>query len=165
MSDKTTLDPNYGHYYRTVLEFHIEDQRLCVPLDRPVDTGTAYDLNCYCPGPGFVVITAFNPRGISINEDQNEARQEQLEVRMMDQRIPYLRCDGLDPDSDHRERGIAVHMDRPTAHDLGVEFEQSAMYWFDGSRFWLVPVLARGRRSEILPKGQKTHSGTTTIKI
>jgi uncharacterized protein DUF3293 len=160
-----TLDPNYDHYYRTVLEFHIEAELILVRVDQPIDAGVSHDLNVYCPGPGFVVLTAFNPRGIEVDPDENEARQDQLEVRLMEQRRQFVRCDGFDPDSDHRERGVAVHMERPDAHDMGVEFEQSAMYWFDGSRFWLVPILARDRRSEVLPKGDKTHSGTTTLKV
>jgi hypothetical protein len=168
MSDtrpQTTLDPNYARYYRTVLEFHIEGKVISVPVDQTVDAGVAYDLNFYCPGPGFVVLTAFNPRGRPTPEDVNHRRQAEFEKRLEAERKHFVRCDGVDPESSHREPGVALHLDRRDAHELAVELLQSAMYWFDGSRLWLVPVLARGRRSEVLPKGQKTHSGDTTIKI
>jgi Protein of unknown function (DUF3293) len=165
MNQETTLDPHYDHNYHAILEFHLDAELILVPVDQSLDPALAYDLNSHCPGPGFVVLTAFNPRGVEITADENEQRQDQLEVRLMEMRKQFVRCDGYDAGSDHRERGVAVHLERPLAHDIGVEFEQSAMYWFDGTRFWLVPILARDRRSELLPQGDKTHGGTTTMKI
>ena len=59
MSDEQTRDVNYGHCYRTVLEFHIEAEVIPGPMDQPAEAEVSQDLNAHCPGPGFMVLTAF----------------------------------------------------------------------------------------------------------
>ena len=45
------------------------------------------------------------------------------------------------PDRSHREPGVAVVLDREAAQQVGREYEQSAIYWYEDGVVWLVGAL------------------------
>ena len=151
-------DPNWDAYYTAVLEFFPPDlPRVDVDLTHRLGQAEVIAITEACPGPTFAVITAANPGGAQFTDEENEERALDLEERLARERVPHIRADGCSPDRLHRERGVAARLDRYQARDLAAELQQSAIYWWDGARFWLVPVLEMGREPEALPVGAEAE--------
>jgi len=53
----------------------------------------------------------------------------------------FVRVDGVSPDGSHREHSVALLVDRDDAVHLAREFDQLAIFWYDGDEFWLYPAL------------------------
>jgi hypothetical protein len=56
--------------------------------------------------------------------------------------VPFVDVDGASPDGEYRERCVAAAMPRDEAARLAARFEQLALFWFDGTDFWLLPAEA-----------------------
>ena len=52
-----------------------------------------------------------------------------------------VRIDGLSPDRQHREIGVGLPWSREDVVDLGRRWDQSAIYWFDGTHMWVIGAL------------------------
>ncbi len=89
----------------------------------------------------FAVRTACNPRGRVVSASENDRRAAALYEWLNDRRIPFVRAAGLSPDGEHEEPGVAVSLPQGDAVRLAVRYEQSALYRFDGERFWIVGAL------------------------
>ena len=99
----------------------------------------------------FAVITAENPCGEHVDdadsvrseikgETRNAMRVRLLEHELADRHLDFRIVDGVSPDGSYRERGCAIVMPRADAIALARELDQVAIFWYDGERFWLVPV-------------------------
>lgn len=153
-------EPNWAAYQTAVLEFFPPGlPRVEVDLTAPVGSGVVRALTEACPGPTFAVITACNPRGAQYTDEENEERCLDLEARLDAEGLAFIRADGCSSDREHRERGVAVRLDRAPARELAQALDQYAIYWWDGRRFWLVPVRDAEREPEALPQGY--HDETT----
>ena len=145
-----TPDEKYDQYPNTILE-------LCEPADGRIDLrrplGDAErkmlaDAGLDVP---FGVFTAENPCGDNV-EDQDTPRDEAERAMRNDHRTSileehlrqsgrrYVRVDGVSPDGAYREQCVALIASRSEAVALAKQYEQLALFWFDGERFWLVPA-------------------------
>jgi Protein of unknown function (DUF3293) len=93
-------------------------------------------------GATFAIVTPFDPRGVRAPARENQARYLRMRRLLRSRDLKFVMADGESPDSTHRERGFALAMRRSDAAELAREFEQLALYWFDGKAFWIDGVLA-----------------------
>ena len=104
----------------------------------PADIAALAALGLAAP---FAVMTAFDPRGQDLTREENEQLATQLDARLAKLGRDFLRVDACSPDGEHCEYSVAVKMPSEEAVALAVEFEQVAIFWFDGARFWIVGAM------------------------
>ncbi len=136
-------------YLRTVLAFEGGPR---VDLRAPPSPDQQRALAALELGPSFAVLTAENPDGgedVPPSADEayrrdreNVRRTLRLEERLAREGIPFRRVEGTAPDGSHRERCVAVALERGAAEALAREHDQLALFWYDGQRFWLWPAEA-----------------------
>ena len=159
--DDKLADDKWAQYPCTILEFTPPD-RLRIDLRRPLGTAERATLSALGLDRPFAVLTAENPMGENAEDEpseaqeaaterRNAARREELEAELRRSGIEYQPCDGVAPDGDYREHGVAVVIPREQAVMLARRFGQLAIFWYDGRAFSLVGALAR-KPSEKLPK-------------
>lgn len=127
-------DPSFLNYGQTILRF---ETGLDTDLRSKLDAADVAGIRALGIGDAFAVITAYNPHGGDVDEDDNERRQTQLLSEVAGLGVPYLRVAGRSPDGEHCEDSVAVAMPFGDARALGARFGQTAIYWFDGDRFLL----------------------------
>ena len=146
-------------YRATILEFQ-GPPPFRVDLRRPVSASQRAALARVGLVEPFAVLTAENPCGEHADDaptaavaDAQEARNQRRTARLLDhlERVgaPAVRVDGVAPGGDHRERCVATPADRAAGVTLAKRFEQIALFWFDGRRFWLLPAEADGEPSAL----------------
>lgn len=133
-------DPDWPRYPETVLAFAtrppIEIDLRQVPSDDAIAVLKAAGL-----GQPFAIMTAFDPRGENLSRSENERRRHDLDKRLRASGYDFARVDCCSPDRSHCECSVAVVMPQEKAVDLARELEQVAIFWFDGSRFWILGAL------------------------
>lgn len=82
--------------------------------------------------PQWAVVTAANPRGAVLDAATNARRHAALEALLRAGAVEFVRCDGRSADGAHVETGFAVSLPLEESLALAREFEQLAIYWFDG---------------------------------
>jgi len=117
-------------YGNTVLEIEVIP-RIIVDLRRPGRIGVVTP---------FGVITAWNPRGTDLTEPENRERDGDLAAVLANAGWLHVRCAGSSPDRKHSEQGFAVWAPRDTLLGLAAEFQQDAIFWYDGADFSLCPL-------------------------
>ena len=150
--DPAQEDAKWEAYPRTVLEFR-GPPLLRVDLREPLDEGARTALRERVGGAPFGVFTAENPAGEhaedapsegeeSRRERSNARRTSRLEEELTRDGVHFVQLDGVSPDGSYRERCVAALLAREEAWALARRFAQLALFWFDGRRFWLLPVIA-----------------------
>ena len=139
-------DPAWDRYPETILEFFREpddaEPAVCVDLRAPVSDEARARLAELGLDGTFGVVTAAAPRGEPQLDDFDRARQAELdEVARAAGGPATLRVDGVSPDGAHRERSVAVRLPKAEVVALGRQWQQSAVFWFDGERFALLGAL------------------------
>lgn len=143
-------DPDWPRYPETVLRFAAEPG-ISIDLRKIVaETDIAALARIGLDGP-FAVITAFDPRGANLPPDENAERARRLEERLRQMEHDFVPVDACSPDGEHCECSVAVRMAKSDAVALAVEFQQVAIFWFDGERFWIVGAMGRAEAVR-LPK-------------
>jgi hypothetical protein len=153
-------DEKWDAYPETVLEF--TDPRARIDLRRPISDADRRELARRGLDRPFAVITAENPCGLNAedaaSEKQAEIREQRNRKRMADfvailerEGIRFQPVDGASPDGTYREHSLAVLIDRDGAIRLARQLDQLAIFWFDGTDFWLVAA-ELSRRPEKLPR-------------
>lgn len=94
-------------------------------------------------GP-FAVLTAHDPKGSDEDAGTNERRAKRLDARLLALGVDFIHVDACSPDGSHCEASVAAVMEREQATSLAREFEQVALFWFDGEKFWIMGALAGG---------------------
>ena len=107
-----------------------------IPSERAIADLTAAGF-----GRPFAVLTAFDPRGWDLSREENERRRRDLDERLIAEGYKFVHVDACSPDRAHCERSVAVVMPQERALLLARELEQIAIFWFDGSRFWILGAL------------------------
>jgi hypothetical protein len=154
-------DEKWNAYPETILEFPGPGAR--IDLRRPITDADRGELQRRGLHRPFAVITAENPCGLNAedaeSEKEAEIREEKNRKRMSDfaaildrERVPHQRVDGVSPDGSYREHSLAVVIDHERAVQLARQLEQLAIFWFDGTDFWLVAA-ELSRAPEKLPRG------------
>lgn len=156
-------DEKWNAYPETILEFPGGGSR--VDLRKPITDADRRVLADRGLDQPFAVITAENPCGLNAedaaSERQAEIREERNRKRMADfvsilerEEIRFQPVDGVSPDGTYREHSLAVIIDRDGAVRLALQLDQLAIFWFDGTDFWLVAA-ELSRAPERLPRGSE----------
>jgi len=133
-------DPDWPLYPETVLHF-ATNPPISIDL-RAIPSAEALDrLESAGFGNPFAVLTAFDPRGENLSGQENESRRRDLEMRLAGSGNRFVDVDACSPDRTHCECSVAVIMEQHEAIELARELEQVAIFWFDGSRFWILGAI------------------------
>lgn len=132
----------WGAYPDTVLVF--PEAGIEIDLRRPLATAVRRAMLDAGLGGSFAVITACNPLGRSLGAAPNQRLSAVFTALVRERHPEGRRADGRSPDGSHREPGWALPVPLEEARGLAARFFQIALFWFDGDRFYLVPVLAPG---------------------
>jgi hypothetical protein len=135
MGEKSTgIDERWSSYPETVLHFPGE-----VMIDLRVDVTPALRNGLKALGleGGFAVLTAFNPRGVDSSDDENRERQSELEAELRSVGHEFVRLDACSPDKSHCECSVALQAELRDAIEVAKRWMQVAIFWFDGSGFWI----------------------------
>ncbi len=137
------LDPDWRRYPDTVLHFR-SDPPVRIDLREPLDWRSIAELESIGLSGPFAVLTAHDPRGQDEDADVNARRAERLDGRLVALGADFIHVDGCSPDGSHCEASVAALIEREQATALAREFEQVAIFWFDGEKFWIMGALAAG---------------------
>lgn len=154
-------EEKWAQYPCTILEFAPPD-RLRIDLRQPLGSAERATLASLGLDRPFAVLTAENPLGENAEDKptaaeevatdlRNAARNSALEAELRKTGVEFQPCDGVAPDGEYREHGVAVVLPREQAVMLARRFGQLAIFWFDGRNFSLVGAVAR-KATEKLPK-------------
>lgn len=132
-------DPSWASYARTILEFQGAG-RPQVGLARPIDGCARATFLASGLTGCFGLVTPENPRGMHTDAAANTERWRRFRSGLPNDTV---QVDGLDPDSPHRERGVALAWPLSQVIPLARRWEQSAIYWFDGHAMWVIGALTR----------------------
>jgi len=86
----------------------------------------------------FGVVTAWNPNGKIISDEENAERTEALRKDLDNRELLYFPVTGYALDSDHYEDGFGIVCGRDETIRLGQEWEQLAVFWMDDGWVWLI---------------------------
>jgi hypothetical protein len=141
-------ESGWGKYTETVLVFRTDPQiyadlRVAVPND------VRDALRLLGTNGRFAVITAYNPNGRNLSGEENTRRQVLLEVELMSSGEGFVHVDACSPDRSHCERSIALPVTLDRAIEIAKKYEQLAVFWFDGTAFWIEPVLSDLERIQL----------------
>ena len=135
-------DPDWPRYPETILTFStsplVEIDLRTIPSDE-----TLTSLRKIGFGEPFAVVTAFDPRGSELSRAENEKRSRRLNNKLARSGYKFVEVDACSPDRSHCERSLAVAMPQSAAINLAREWGQVAIFWFDGSQFWIIGALAQ----------------------
>lgn len=133
---KKPLDERWSRYPETVLHFQGEPP---VMIDLRVEIGPSLrqGLAALKLDSEFAVLTAFNPRGVDAGDQDNKSRMKELEAELGSVGYDFVRLDACSPDKSHCECSVAVKTSLADSVALAKRWEQIAIFWFDGSAFWL----------------------------
>jgi len=151
-------DPSWAFYPDTILEFPEEGLR--VDLRSALSMSVVAQLQGLGLGGRFAVVTPCDPRGIRAVDDRNPTRVLALHASLKQRGCRFVPADGVSPDREHEESGFAVDLPLEEAVKLARSLEQSALFWFDGEAFWVVPVLVAGEALR-LPRGAQRVTSRT----
>ncbi len=129
-------------YRQTVLDF---DDGPAIDLRAPLGPQERTSLARAAGGGPLAVITAANP-GRMLGVEENALRHRALLEALERKGVDWVRVLGCSPDGEHCEESVCASLSLAEAVDLARSFGQEAIFWYDGSSFWLVGVgAATGR--------------------
>jgi len=88
----------------------------------------------------FSVVTAQDPMGKTQPPEVNRELAAKLQAHVQSLGSPYTRVEACSPDRSHCEESIAIALARDEGVRLACEYDQLAIFWFDGDAFWIVPA-------------------------
>lgn len=139
MSTPPSADPSWSHYPETILHFGGRHD-VAVDLRSPLPEGVRETLSTLRLSSCFAVVAASNPYGVDAGDQENGSRHAALREELENAAILNTPVTGASPDGVHREEGFAVWTSRERARDLAARYEQTAFFWFDAWKFWVVPT-------------------------
>ncbi|MGH7604938.1 MAG: DUF3293 domain-containing protein [Gemmatimonadaceae bacterium] len=129
-------DPDWPKYAETVVTFAI-DPPVEIDLRRIPSNSDLAALKAAGFGRPFAIVTAVDPDGRDLAQNENEERMRSLGRRLLATGHTFVRANCCSPDRSHCEGSVAVVMPQTEALDLARELEQVAIFWFDSERFWI----------------------------
>ncbi|MEO8194781.1 MAG: DUF3293 domain-containing protein [Gemmatimonadales bacterium] len=130
------LDERWSRYPETVLIF-AGDPEVFVDLREEVPPQMKKALAAIGLGETFSVLTVFNPRGEDVGAAENSRRMADFEAELTSSGKSFVRVDACAPDKSHCECSVALSGSRDRAIDIAKRWEQIAIFWWDGSAFWI----------------------------
>jgi hypothetical protein len=96
------------------------------------------------PPPGgfpsrFGVITACNPDGRIVTDEENAASTAKLRQHLIETEMVFFPVTGCSPDLVHREPGFGVTCEADAIVELGQAWNQEAVFWVEAGIVHLVP--------------------------
>lgn len=88
----------------------------------------------------FGVVTAVDPMGVTQPPETNDELVARLRIRVAGIGAVQAEVDACGVAASHCERSIAIAIDLQSVIRIADEFRQLAIFWFDGSAFWIIPV-------------------------
>lgn len=134
------MHPSWGSYPDTIL--HFPGSSLRIDLRRPVGPGDRRGLAGLGLDRPFGVVTASNPLGIPLEKSVNQRLDRVLAGVVKTWYPEGVPAHGESPDGEHVECGFALPGTPEEARNLAARFFQKALFWYDGDRFFIMPVLA-----------------------
>ena len=138
---KKPIDERWSSYPETVLYFSGEPP-VMIDLRMEVTPALRKGLAALGLAGEFAVLTAFNPRGVDTSDDENRRRMAELEAELESVGERFVRLDACSPDKSHCECSVALEAARERAIDIARRFEQVAIFWYDGRKFWIVGAIS-----------------------
>lgn len=129
-------DERWSSYPETILHF-TGNPEVMVDLREAVPPATRNGLATIGLDKPFGVLTAFNPGGVDIGADENDRRMKELEAELSSVGDSFTRVDACSPDKSHCECSVALVSSRERAIDIAKRWDQIAIFWWDGSAFWI----------------------------
>ncbi len=133
-------DPGWASYGDTLLRFP-GPEPLEIDLRVPVSGRVRDALAVRGLGQSFGLLTPENPRGRRTSPEDNADRWVRFLTELDSTGTWYVRADGCSRDGRHVEHGVALLWSQGEIVALARQWEQSAIYWWDGARFWVVGAL------------------------
>ena len=133
-------DPDWPKYPETILIFSTQPP-IEIDLRRIPSELSLSRLKAAGLAESFAIMTAFDPRGHDLSPAENEERRRSLDRKLTALGYRFARVDCCSPDRSHCECSVAVAMRQEEAIALARELEQVAIFWFDGTRFWILGAL------------------------
>ena len=87
----------------------------------------------------FAIVTAYNPLGACLEDEENVRRNRQLESSFG--RISYQPLVGCSLDLSHQEPSFALVCPKSEAIQLARRYDQNAIYWVTKDKLYLLPVM------------------------
>lgn len=88
----------------------------------------------------FGVVTACNPNGRTVSNEENEQAAEKLRLALESERRVYFPVTGGSGDFAHCEPGFGIVFESVReAVSWGQRFDQEAVFWIENGRIQLVP--------------------------
>ena len=146
------IEEKWSQYPCTILEFAPPGSER-IDLREPLGDPERHLLGRLGFTRPFAILTAENPWGENAEDEpteaaeerrrrENAARRARLEDELTSRGIEFRRVDGVAPQGDYREGGVAIEVSREEAVDLARRYKQLALFWFDGMDFTLVGAVA-----------------------
>jgi hypothetical protein len=123
-----------------VLHFHGQSG-IAVDLRFPISAHVRDQLLALELSGGFAIVTAFNPYGVDVADQENRRRHAALQDELDSAGVRHAPVTGASPDGMHCEEGCAVWMSCEGARNLAARYDQTAFFWFDEQDFWVVPTV------------------------
>lgn len=142
------VDPNWTRYPDTVLRFFpgadssSQEVECSIDLRSPIGADQRALLQRIGFTIPFAILTAHDPRGDDLSPATNAARSALLEEELRASAIPFCRVDACSTGGEHCECSVAVAVGCDEALALARLYEQVAIFWYDGKRFWIVGTVA-----------------------
>ena len=131
------FESRFAEYQETVLVF----RDLVIDLREPVSSEARAALRTLGLARPFGIFTSFNPRGSNLPEEENAERLKQLEQDLAEAGLDFVKVDGCSPDRSHCECSYAVETSRDEVIEMAKRWEQIAIFWWDGTSFWIYGAL------------------------
>ena len=142
-------DDPWATYARTVLYFSAVPQ-VYVDLRKPVSVPVRDALKEIGLTGEFSILTAFNPHGRNIDDAENDRRLAELKEELAESGFYFVQVDACSPDTSHCECSYAVSAPLGRVVEIADRWDQLAVFWFDGSSFWIVGgELRKGERAKL----------------
>lgn len=136
-------DERWGNYPETVCYFQ-GGPEVMVDLRQEVPPATRKGLAAIGLERPFGILTAFNPRGVDLEDQDNSRRAKELESELASLGVEFISVDCCSPDRSHCECSLAVIAPREDLLGMARRWEQIAIFWWDGAAFWLYGAMSPG---------------------
>lgn len=131
----------WGEFPNTVLHF-THESLFKVDLREPVTPAHLEQLTALGLERTFSIITAQDPGGKTQTHQENQLLAMKLQQELRAAGTPFVPLEACSPDHTHCEASVALSLPQDEAIALARRHEQLAIFWFDGSRFWIIPATA-----------------------
>lgn len=136
----------WGEFPYTVLHFVISDalssDALSIDLREKVSPDDIRALTRLGFEQVFGILTAQNPMSLAQTAARNEQLANELQREVAAMGVVCAPLDACSPDRSHCERSIAVAATCAELVELARRYRQLAIFWFDGTSFWIIPAMS-----------------------